>query len=61
MARELYNWNQVRAYSVIALNNIKEKNIEINFKNFIRELDTLQTSFGKDGVIGYSNRLLNRE
>ena len=61
MARELYNWDQVRAYSVIALNNLKSKNKELNTRNFIRELDTLQTSFGKEGVVGYANRLLNKE
>lgn len=61
MARELYNWDQVRAYSVIAINNLKSKNKELNTRNFIRELDPLQTSFGKEGVVGYANRLLNKE
>lgn len=61
MARELYNWDQVRAYSVIALFNLKKKNKEINLANFIRELDSLQTMYGKEGVIGLANRYLNKE
>lgn len=61
MARELYNWDQVRAYSVIALSNLKKKNKEINLANFIRELDSLQTMYGKEGVIGLANRYLNKE
>lgn len=63
MARELYNWDQVRAYALIAMNNLlkkKDKN-KVNLQEFKRELDPLQTSFGKEGVIGYANRLLNRE
>ena len=60
MARELYNWDQVRAYSVIALSNLKKKNKEINLANFIRELDSLQTMYGKEGVIGLANRYLNK-
>lgn len=63
MARELYNWDQVRAYALIGLNNLlktEDKN-NIDLKKFKRELDPLQTSFGKEGVVGYANRLLNKE
>ena len=60
MARELYNWDQVRAYSVIALFNLKKKNKEINLANFIKELDSLQTMYGKEGVVGLANRYLNK-
>lgn len=62
MARELYNWDQVRAYALIGLNNLlktEDKN-NIDLKKFKRELDPLQTSFGKEGVVGYANRLLNK-
>ena len=63
MARELYNWDQVRAYALIGLNNLLKTidKKEINLKNFKKELDPLQTSFGKEGVIGYANRLLNKK
>ncbi len=60
MPRELYNWDQGRAYAVIALHNLKEKNIEINLKNFVAELDTLQALYGKEGVIGLANRYLKK-
>lgn len=61
MARELYNWDQVRAYALIGLKNLKNKNKEINLVNFVKELDSLQTTYGKEGVIGLANRYLNKE
>ncbi len=60
MARELYNWDQLKAYSIIALHNLESKNIKINKQNFVRELDTLQTMYGKEGAIGIANRYLNQ-
>jgi len=60
MARELYNWDQGKAYSVIALHNLIDKNKEINLTNFIKELNPLQTMYGKDGVIGLANRYINK-
>lgn len=68
MARELYTWDQVRGYALIGLNNLlkkyglnpeDKKNITLN--NYKKELDPLQTSYGKDGTIGYANRLLKLE
>lgn len=61
MARELYNWNQVRAYAVVALHNLLSKNKDINLRNFVSELDPLQTSYGRDGVIGMANRYLKND
>ena len=61
MARELYNWSQGKAYSIIALHNLKEKNKKINYENFTREYDSLQTMYGKEGVIGLANRYLKKE
>lgn len=60
MARELYNWDQLRAYSIIALINVKEKNRLVDVEDFVKELDSLQTLYGKDGVIGLANRKLNK-
>ena len=60
MARELYNWDQLRAYSIIALINVKEKNRLVDVEDFIKELDSLQTLYGKEGVIGLANRKLNK-
>lgn len=59
MARELYNWDQLRGYSIIALCNLLDKNNPISLENFIKELDSLQTLYGKEGVIGLSRRYLN--
>jgi len=60
MARELYKWNQLVAYSVIALENLKLKNVEITSERFIAELNPLQTLYGKEGVIGLANRYLKK-
>lgn len=60
MARELYNWDQGVAYSIIAIHNLKSKNIEVNERNFIREVNTLQTMYGKEGVIGLAQRYLKK-
>lgn len=60
MARELYNWDQVKSYSIIAIHNLEENKKEINYKNFVKELDTLQTRYGKEGVIGLANRLIRK-
>lgn len=59
MIGELYNWEQLRAYSIVALNNILESNEKINLGNFIRELDTLQSLYGKEGITGLAKRHLN--
>lgn len=58
MARELYNWDQLRGYSKIAFENLKIKyKIDIDTDKFIKELDPLQSLYGKDGVIGLANRI----
>ena len=56
MSTELYNWEQVRAYAVIALNNLLNKNKDITTENFIKEMNPLQTLYGKEGVIGLAQR-----
>lgn len=56
MSTELYNWEQVRAYAVIALNNLLNKNEDITTDNFIKEINPLQTLYGKEGVIGLAQR-----
>lgn len=59
MARELYNWDQVRAYAIIALYNLIKNNKKINIVNFVKELDSLQTMYGKEEVIGLARRYSN--
>lgn len=59
MDKELYTWEQVRAYSVIALHNLLNSANDINIKNIKLFIDPLQTLYGKDGVIGVADYLIN--
>jgi hypothetical protein len=56
MEKELYSWEQVRAYSIIALHNLLNSANDINLKNM-----NLQTLYGKDGIVGVAERLINNE
>ena len=60
MEKEVYTWEQVRAYSIIALNNLLHSANDVNLKNMKMCIDPLQTLFGKDGIVGYADRLLNK-
>ena len=59
MDKEFYTWEQVRAYSVIALHNLLNSANDINIKNIKLFIDPLQTLYGKDGVIGVADYLIN--
>ena len=59
MDKELYTWEQVRDYSVIALHNLLNSANDINIKNIKLFIDPLQTLYGKDGVIGVADYLIN--
>ncbi|HJJ04566.1 MAG TPA: hypothetical protein OIM45_01575 [Clostridiaceae bacterium] len=61
MEEELYTWEQVRAYSVIALHNLLNSANDVSLKNIKMFIDPLQTLYGKDGVVGFSERLLEKE
>lgn len=61
MEKEFYTWEQVRAYSIIALHNLINSANDINLKNIKLFIDPLQTMYGKDGVEGYANLLLSKE
>ena len=61
MEKELYTWEQVRAYSIIELHNLLNSANDINLKNMKLFIDPLQTLYGKDGIIGVSERLINKE
>lgn len=47
MEKELYSWEQVRAYSIIALHNLLNSANDINLKNMKLFMDPLQTLYGK--------------
>lgn len=61
MEKELYTWEQLRAYSIIALHNLLHSANEIDLKNMKMFIDPLQTLYGKEGVVGFSERLLEKE
>lgn len=61
MEKELYSWEQVRAYSIIALHNLLNSANDINLKNMKLFIDPLQTLYGKDGIVGVAERLINNE
>lgn len=61
MARELYNWDQSRSYAIVAIHNLRNKNMKLNESNFIREYDSLQTMYGKEGIIGLAQRYIKQK
>lgn len=61
MEKELYSWEQVRAYSIIALHNLLNSANDINLKNMKLFIDPLQTLYGKDGIVRVAERLINNE
>ena len=58
MDKELYTWEQVREYSVIALHNLLNSANDINLKNMKLFIDPLQTLYGKDGVTEIAKYLI---
>lgn len=60
MARELYNWDQVMAYLIITVENVMDKNKEINIdiEEFILELELIKTLYKKQGIVGLAIRYL---
>ena len=54
MEQELYTWEQLRAYSIIALHSLLHSANEINLKNVKMFIDPLQTLYSKAEVIGFA-------
>lgn len=61
MDKELYTWEQVRAYSIIALHNLLNSANKVNLVNIKMFIDPLQTLYGKDGIVGVAEKLLQNE
>ena len=61
MENETYTWEQVRAYAIIALNNLMNSANKIDLKGIKMCIDPLQTIHQKDAVVSYSQRLLINE
>ena len=61
MEKELYTWEQVKAYSVIALHNLMTSPNEINLKNIKMVIEPLKTIHKKDIVEKISQQLIDIE
>lgn len=61
MEKELYSWEQVRAYSIIALHNLLNSANDINLKNMKLFMDPLQTLYGKNEIVKVAEKLINNE
>lgn len=61
MEKELYTWEQVQAYSVIALHNLLYSANKVNLKNLKMLIEPLKTIHKKDTVVKYSEKLINNE
>lgn len=61
MEKELYTWEQVKAYSVIALHNLMISPNEINLKNIKMVIEPLKTIHKKDIVKKISRQLIDIE
>lgn len=61
MEKELYTWEQVRAYAIIALNNLMNSANKIDLKGIKMCIDPLQQIHRKESVVGYSKKLLQNE
>lgn len=61
MEKELYSWEQVRAYSIIALHNLLNSANDINLKNMKLFMNPLQTLYGKNEIVRVAEKLINNE
>lgn len=61
MKKKLYTWEQVEAYSIIALHNLLHSANEVNLKNIKMIIEPLQTLQAKEGVVEYAEKLINTE
>jgi hypothetical protein len=61
MKKELYTWEQLKAYSIIALHNLLHSANEIDLRNINMFLEPLKTIYKKETVIKFSEKLLNDE
>lgn len=61
MNQELYTWEQVEAYSIIALHNLLHSANEVNLKNMKMVIEPLKTLHEKKKAVEYSELLINKE
>lgn len=58
---KLYTWEQVEAYSIIALHNLLHSANEINLKNIKMFIEPLQSLYSSDKAVEMSKRLINKQ
>lgn len=61
MKNKLYTWEQVEAYSIIALHNLLNSANEVNLNNIKMFIEPLQTLYSADKVIEMSVTLINKQ
>lgn len=54
-------WEQVEAYSIIALHNLLHSANEVNLKNIKMFIEPLQTLYSKAEVTGIAKKLINND
>lgn len=59
--KERYNWEQVQAYSVIALNNLLNSANDVTLKNIKMIIEPLDLIHTKKTVVEFSEKLLEDE
>lgn len=58
---KLYTWEQVEAYSIIALHNLLHSANEVNLKNIKMFIEPLQSLYRADKAVEMSKRLINKQ
>lgn len=61
MRSKSYNWNQVIAYSIIALHNLLNSANDLNLKNMKMFIEPLQALHTKEEAEEYAKELLNKD
>lgn len=61
MENNIYTWEHIRAYSIVALHNLLNSSNDVNLKNLKLFIDPLQTLHTKEGVLEYAQNLLKYE
>lgn len=61
MGKKLYTWEQVEAYSVIALHNLLHSANEINLKNIKMVIEPLQTLYSREKAVEMAERLIHNQ
>ena len=59
--KELYNWEQVKAYAILALNHLIISPNDIDLKNISINIDLVQRIYKDEQVVDLAIKLLKKE